>query len=1223
MVSTTSDTPPAPKRRISRRRLFVLSGVAIFLAVGWQAVERLIDIERYRPVIDTELEKLIKLPLTFGAMDLKLFPTPRLVVEEVSAGEGDFAVFSPEVSVTASLWQLLRKQLALGTVTIHDARLQMPEDDAAFQARWAEYLASLRPPVTGTASGKPKLKVTLEDIEAPDLQIMRGGQAFVGGALQVLRVTGGAPEFIFELRGIDVDGSETTARGLLVLDVHQEPQIQGAAKIGGLALSALTGDPSLPPLLLDAETTFALARDNTLSVDATGKVRLPDQVDALGPFEVAIRRGAESFKLDGLRVVTAPLSLTGSLEIFHDKRWALALDEATLHNQGIDWLVARVPGIPVTSMEGRSSEAVLNSVRLGGDPAAGFSFASGTIVVEEVGLRLNGGYGIDGIRGAITVENDIYQLSNFSNGHVETAGTMTLGYENDTVDLDLTGRMNLGPEFPLPEVVSNVLRTESGVVTISEFKATFVEGNVQLPALRIATTLTEGSISAYDRHEGTYAPATGVEGEATFTDGTLHVTRLAGPHSTFAGTVTPDATLQRWTVSSTFTSALTSPLWEFLQPAAVTFERGKLDCTRLEGVFVRGAKAPESLTLEATVNDAKLALQFGEFADSIAVPSVTIASTDTEIKFDGEGSSGKFGPFSAQGTYVPTNGALDTQARLRLADATALPESWRGGIAGTLLKSLGEMPLRIRHGGAGKAIEISSDEPLALKATLDFPKAAKAKAPFALDVQAQMPAAWLAPHLSGAVEPAGLVRVDAKIGADDGKLSARADFADASLGWSILEKKAGFPLALSGGGDWIGGQARLNRGQMEAGTERIAFVVKDGAIRAEQFAVTLEALTPLLPEGGSLGGRLSGNYGGDAGTLALHFDDVNASIAPDLLPLTLDGGIARHGGAWRVENLDWAIGASRGTVQASASGGTWQGRVQASQLHGSELKAFQQAWKARRGIHENPNELPWNFTGDFEVTADTLVWAEAKMVKARSLVRFTPGALEAGELAIGHGAGQIKGVVAYTSARESNPANMTANLAFQGVDAALLEGLFLEKARGLAGPMNGQVALAIPLIPDSPSVMNAMSGEITFEAKDGTLGKAGMASKLLGALRTTDLLRLRVPQLKDKGLTFKTLTGRVVIAQGVFQVDPFSLHDSAYVLEARATFDYPKDTAEGGGEVQVLEGVTGVARKIPILGGAANLVSKVLGVPIKVSGTAKDPAFGVGVAAPVRDAATP
>ena len=157
MVSTTSDTPSAPKRRMSRRRLVILSGMAILLAVGWQAVERFIDIERYRPAIDAELEKLIKLPLTFGAMDLRLFPTPRLAVEEVSVGEGDFAAFSPEVSVTASLWQLLRKQLALGTVTIYDARLQMPESNADFQARWAAYLASLRPEETDVAKEKPKL----------------------------------------------------------------------------------------------------------------------------------------------------------------------------------------------------------------------------------------------------------------------------------------------------------------------------------------------------------------------------------------------------------------------------------------------------------------------------------------------------------------------------------------------------------------------------------------------------------------------------------------------------------------------------------------------------------------------------------------------------------------------------------------------------------------------------------------------------------------------------------------------------------------------------------------------------------------------------------------------------------------------------------------------------------------------------------------------------------
>jgi len=1219
MVSTTPDTPSVPKRRISRRRLIVLSIVTFFLIGGWQVVERFIDIERYRPLIDTELEKLIKLPLSFGAMDLRLFPTPHLVVEDVTAGEGDFSAFSPEISVTAGLGSLLRGHLALTHLSIAEARLQMPEGREAFRLRWREYLRSLSAP--RESSGKSRMKVTLDNIDVPVVQIFIGAQPFSSGSLEVLGVTAGAPEFVFDLQGSS-EGNEMTARGNLVLALKQDPRIQGAAHLGGIALSDLTGDPTLPPFLLDAETTFAVARDNSIAVEADGQVRVSDQADALGPFEVSVRQSAESLRLEGLRVNTAPVVLEATLELFDDKRWNLAVATATLRNQGIEWLVARVPGIPMTVPEGESAEVGLQQARLAGGPTQGFSFAEGAIEVSGVGIRMNDGYTIDRVRGSVTVQNDRYQLTDFSNENVETAGTMTVDYLTDTVSLDLTGTLKLGPEFPLPDALAKVLRTEAGTVTIPEFKATFQNGNVQLSTLRIAAKIEAGVVSMFDRRTNAFASATGADGEISFSDGALRISRMAGPYTEFSGTLTPDERLQRWAVSFAFSSDLSSPLWKFLQPAAVNIQAGKLKCTRLEAVYLRGQSAPEALLVEAIASDVKLAIQNGGFKDVVRLSSVALSTSGEAVAYEAQGSTGTLGPFTAKGSYAVATGSVDSEARIKLAEAKELPESWRDGPAGSLFKALGEVPLKIRYDATEHALTISSED-LSLAGTMDFVTDGKAKAPFDLSASAVLPASWLAPHLSTTVEPAGSLAVNAKMAASDGKFIARADFANAVLVWSFLEKKAGFPLAVSADGHWSGGRARIDAGQVDAGGEIAAFTVKDGAVRTDHFAIALEPLSPLLPEGSSMSGRLSGTYAGDTGTVALNFDDVTGTIAADMSPVRLDGGIARHGGAWRVENLAWVIGSSQGSLQASAGGGKWQGRVDSSQIHVTELKAFHQAWKARLGVPENPTQPPWNFTGDFEVTAGTLQWAEATMVNARSMLHFTPGALEAADLAIGHGSGTITGAIGYASAREGNPAVITTNLLVQGVDAVLLEGLFLEKARGLAGPMNGQVALTIPLIPDSPSVLHAMSGDVTFEAKDGTLGKAGLASKLLAALRTTDILRLRVPQLKDNGLSYKTLTGRVAIENGVFRADPFRLSDSAYVLDVRATFDYPADTAEGRGELQVLQGVTGLARKIPILGDAANLVSKVLGIPIKVSGTAKDPTFGVGVPGPVHTPAKP
>lgn len=1215
MAAITPETPPTPKRRISRRRLIFMLSVALFLAVVWQGVERFINIEHYRPVIDAGLEKLIKLPLTFGEMDLKLFPTPRLVVENVRAGEGDFAVFAPEVSVTASLGRLLHKQLALHDVTIYDAQLRMPETNEAFKARWMEYLVALRAP--RESGGEAGLRVTLERINAPELVILRGEKSYAAGALEVLRVTAGAPEFVYNLYTTG-GRNAMSARGALVLDVNSDPRIQGSAITRGVALTDLTGDAKWPPLLLDGEATFSLAQDASVTVETRGQVRLPDQADALGPFEVTVRRGADGLRLEGLRLNTLPVSLAGVIDVRDDGSWSLDLAEATLRNQGITWLVERVPGIPVTVNADTPAEATLSTVRLGSDSAGHFSFSHGAIDVKDVGIRLNGGYEIEGIDGAIAVESDVYQLSGFSNGHVEADGTMTLGYATDSVDLNLTGELNLNPDFPLPEAVSSLLRAEAGTVTISEFQANFVQGNVQRSTLRIAASLAKGAVSAYDRSARTYAPATDVEGEGVFKDGALHITRITGPHTKFSGTLTPDDTLQRWTVASAFTSDLSSPLWEFIQPAGVTLQSGKLDCTRLEGVFVRGEKKPEALHVEATAKGVMLALNLGGFKDSVKLDTLAFKSTAAEVAYETAGASGMLGHFSAEGSYAIESGAVQSQLRLRLGEATLVPEAWRLGMAGTLLKALGDVPLALNYGGAGTRLDLSSEAPLSLTGSLDFSGGAKSKAPIGLTLAANLPAAWLAPHLSKSTEPAGAVKVDLAIDAASGNITAGADLTEAVVGWSLLEKKAGYPMALSASGNWGKEGARLSAGQLDAGGERIAFKLSDGSFRADAFSIALDALVPLLPEGGAMSGRISGGYTGDTRGLSLNFEAATAQLATDLLPVGLDGALTRQGGVWKADNLAWNIGTSQGSLQVAGGGERLQGRVQATRIHASELKQGYAAWNLRRGVPRDDKALPWTFSGDFPVAADTLIWAEATLQNVRCVARFTPGAVQLDELVLGHGSGQLTGVGGYVSARDGNPAVLSTDLAVSGVDAVLLEGLFLEKARGLAGPMNGRVALIIPLVPESPSVMHHISGEITFEGKDGTLGKAGLASKLLGALRTTDILRLRIPQLKDKGLSFETISGRVAIEQGVFRLDPFSLADSAYVLAGRATFDYPKDTAEGGGEIQVLEGVTGMARKIPILGDAANLVSKVFGVPIKVSGTAKEPTFGVGVAAPVK-----
>ncbi|MDP2325933.1 MAG: AsmA-like C-terminal region-containing protein, partial [Gammaproteobacteria bacterium] len=243
-------------------------------------------------------------------------------------------------------------------------------------------------------------------------------------------------------------------------------------------------------------------------------------------------------------------------------------------------------------------------------------------------------------------------------------------------------------------------------------------------------------------------------------------------------------------------------------------------------------------------------------------------------------------------------------------------------------------------------------------------------------------------------------------------------------------------------------------------------------------------------------------------------------------------------------------------------------------------------------------------------------WVNATVEKAKGTLEIDANAITMRDVSFTHGTGAGTGSGARRFGAGGQPDTIEATFQLREVNADLIEGLFMGDTRDLDGLFDATGSLAFPMPAGDTPVRNGMNGTIRFQAVNGTLGKAGLISKLLTALRTTDILRLRIPQLRDRGLTFNTLSGSIAMENGVFHLAPYTMADSTYVLEADALLDYPRDIASGTIEIQVLEGVTGVTRRIPFLGEAAGMVSKVFSVPIRISGAASDPAFRPGISGP-------
>lgn len=118
------------------RKLVVFAGVAIVVLLGTVfAFLALIDINQFRPQIQATLEKQLGRPVALGTMALRYVPLS-IRIADVSIGEdpafktGRTFVSAGEVSVSAGLLPLLRRELHIRSFVLRDPAIELVQDRA-------------------------------------------------------------------------------------------------------------------------------------------------------------------------------------------------------------------------------------------------------------------------------------------------------------------------------------------------------------------------------------------------------------------------------------------------------------------------------------------------------------------------------------------------------------------------------------------------------------------------------------------------------------------------------------------------------------------------------------------------------------------------------------------------------------------------------------------------------------------------------------------------------------------------------------------------------------------------------------------------------------------------------------------------------------------------------------------------------------------------------------
>lgn len=183
---------------------------------------------------------------------------------------------------------------------------------------------------------------------------------------------------------------------------------------------------------------------------------------------------------------------------------------------------------------------------------------------------------------------------------------------------------------------------------------------------------------------------------------------------------------------------------------------------------------------------------------------------------------------------------------------------------------------------------------------------------------------------------------------------------------------------------------------------------------------------------------------------------------------------------------------------------------------------------------------------------------------------------------------------------------LTADFHFDRIDGSLFDEMFFDEARGFHGLFSGDVELAAP-IADPKAMIASTTGTVSWNAVDGSFGKLGFATKLLAALKTVDMINLRVPSFRDEGLTYDTFDGSLEFADGTMALADVVLDGHAYEIEATGQVDFKADESDIDVYIQVLESVSNVVEKVPVLGKATTrITTDLVGVNVHMDGSPYD-----------------
>ena len=1201
------------KRRRGLRGAIALIVVVCLAVAAWQVAERIIDVDRYRPAVAALLEHSIGLPATIDALDLDLFPSPRVVAHGVVVGEGDFRASAPLVQAVIRPKALLNRQIDVATVTVSGLTVTAPKDPH----RLVERLEGLEfsPPSAGANVG---LTLSVGVVRA------RGAKLLLDGSQEPLLVFDAeARDLLSGSIPVRVSASPTAlGEGArlecsLTVEPSAGPSVRGTVELQGVDVRALLDRPWIPAARADLTATVDGSNLERVAAEVTGAVEVADIAGLNGTFTADAWWDSGSVIVNNIAWESPGMTLKGDLTRQPDGLLACRIVEAEVRGDAVGLIATLLPGDAVGVAAQDGARIGLREALVGTTEGGQWRFASGGATFSGFDARLADGTPIlEGIRGDAAVEEGVVRLGRFEAEGVSMSGILTPDLETGQVAVDLAGTAEIHTALVKLFVRSDALEALGGAVTFRQISGTFGKG-AGIPAdLQLDGTVEEGHAKVALPGVSEPVAVSQVTGNVTYEAGVIGLSDMHGDGFSIAqATVQPDWEQNEFAIELRGSAQLDHPQWAALIPKGVVSDLGgAVDVDRLAGTFVPGKGVPGDLVVEGTVKEAQASLTTSAFSDRLTSGSGRFAARPDAVEVACRAESVKLGALECEGTYTFASrvwhGWVSCDAAR--AGAALLTTAEHKRLAGPALDAFGASTFDVDLGFSTPPVERATIKAVRrgapkLEVFAELLRRDGGWGVGAVEATGEVPLGVVDGVLPATLEAEGAATVGFRRAAEDPTFVVQADLGSCSMALGpYLRKRAGDPLSVQVDGRVTEAGWQPSAATIAYGGMTLPLFIEGDRLIADALDLDVRRLTGLLPDGAAAQGRLRGHVATNPTTLGLEFDQVAFALSPELAVDAITGDLAYADGQWTCRDLALRGANSEFHVTGALLDGQWRGRLTGKQVDLNALRAMTAAIPAAPTPEEN---VPAGFTrpeglaGELDVDVGTLFFRRGRLDRVQAHVSADREAIRVRDLRCRPYTGAATGWVELTGLWPPPGGRMRLDLELDGVDARIIDEVVFTEPRDFHGTLSGRAQFDVPM-GDAQQTLAGATGRAVFAAEKGTFGRLGFTTKLLTVLRATEVFRLRAPALKDEGLSYDTCHGVITMDKGFMTLEGVTLARPSYTMEAAGTIDFPHDASYVDVRVTFFEGMRGIMQHVPVIGEAA---SKLTGLMLTVRGSPYDP----------------